>query len=460
MYALLADIGSTYTKLCAVDLDSATLLGTSAVLTTQNDIRLGVDRAWYKLKPQLPLGISFDLRRAASSAAGGLRLVAIGLVPELTGEAARMAALGAGAKVLKVYGHRLLASDLQEIGQLAPDIVLLAGGTDGGDRETLLANARALATTQLETAIVIAGNREAADEAEEILRNANFPCQVADNVLPRLGRLEVDGARQAIRELFLKRIVLAKGLQELEANLGEVVMPTPAAVLAGLELYAAEKGDLLAVDLGGATTDVYSIAPGYPADDAMQSVGLMPPSSYRTVEADIGMRGGASGVINGAGSLLAQLARGADLSVDDWAAFAATISQPNWLPTNELESRQEQLLARACVQLAVNRHVGQVEVLATPQGRSYLLRGKDLRSLRQIIGIGGALKFSPNPDFILAGALQQPGELQLMKPVEARFLLDADYVLFAAGLLASSHPESALQLLEQTLRPLPSRNIE
>ena len=120
----------------------------------------------------------------------------------------------------------------------------MAGGTDGGDRETLLANARALATTQLETAIVIAGNREAADEAEEILRNANFPCQVADNVLPRLGRLEVDGARQAIRELFLKRIVLAKGLQELEANLGEVVMPTPAAVLAGLELYAAEKGDL------------------------------------------------------------------------------------------------------------------------------------------------------------------------------------------------------------------------
>ncbi len=454
MYALLADIGSTYTKLCAVDLDTGTLLGTSAVLTTQKDIRLGVDLAWQKLKPQLPPGINFSLRRAASSAAGGLRLVAVGLVPELTGEAARMAALGAGAKVLKVYGHRLLASDVREISQLAPDIILLAGGTDGGDRDTLLANAVTLATSRLDTAIVIAGNREVAAEAEAILKSANYPCTVADNVLPRLGRLEVDSARQAIRQLFLQRIVLAKGLKELEDQLGEVVMPTPAAVLAGLELFAAKKGDLLAIDLGGATTDVYSIAPGYPTDDTMQSVGLMPPLAYRTVEADIGMRSGAEGVISGGGHLLARLARAADLPACDWTKFAATISRPTWLPSNKLESLQEQLLARACVQLAVNRHVGQVEVVATPQGRSYLLRGKDLRSLRQIIGIGGAIKHSPNPGYILAGALQQTGELQLMKPTEGDFLLDSHYVLFAAGLLASSHPESALQLLEQTLQPV------
>lgn len=456
MYALLADIGSTFTKLCAVDLDDGSLLGTSAVFTTPRDVRLGVVHAWQKLKQQLPPGISFGLRRAASSAAGGLRLVAIGLVPELTGEAARMAALGAGAKVLKVYGNRLLSSDLQEISQLAPDIILLAGGTDGGDEATLLANAQALATIQLDTAVVIAGNRVVADEAAAILRAANYTCRVAANVLPRLGRLEVDGARQAIRDLFLERIVLAKGLQELEAMLGEVVMPTPAAVLAGLELYAAEKGDLLAVDLGGATTDVYSIAPGYPNDDTMQSVGLMPPPTHRTVEADIGMRSGASGAISAAGPLMARLVKDLNLPQVNWAQFAATVSEPTWMPSNETERQQEQLLARACVQLAVNRHVGQVEVVATPQGRSYLLRGKDLRSLQQIIGIGGVLKFSPNPGYILAGALQQPGELQLMKPVEANFMLDADYVLFAAGLLAASHPKSALQLLQQTLRPLPA----
>ncbi len=455
MFALLADVGSTYTKLCAVDLDRATLLGTSAVLTDQENIRRGVDQAWDELQPQLPPGIQFGVRRAASSAAGGLRLVAVGLVPELTGEAARMAALGAGAKVLKVYGHRLLDNDLQEIRRLAPDIILLVGGTDGGDRENLIANAKSLATVKLETAIVIAGNREAAAEAQAILQEASFPCKVAGNVLPRLGRLEVDSARQVIRELFLSRIVLAKGLTELEATLGEVVMPTPAAVLAGLKLYATKWGELIAIDLGGATTDVYSIASGCSLDDTMQSVGLMPPYAHRTVEADLGMRSSAGTAISAATPLLSQLTRAADLPACDWPSFATTASQAEWLPANELEAAQEQLLARACVQQAVNRHVGFVETVATPQGRSYLLRGKDLSSVRQIIGIGGAIKFSRNPGFILAGALQQAGELQLMKPSEASFQCDAAHVLFAAGLLAASYPECALKLLEQTLQLLP-----
>lgn len=459
MKALLADIGSTYTKLCAVDLDDAKLLGASAVLTTQADIRIGVGQAWNELRTQLPSGIDFDLRRASSSAAGGLRLVAIGLVPELTGEAARMAALGAGAKVLRVYGHRLVASDLQEIIELAPDIILLSGGTDGGDRDSLLANAASLATIRLDTAIVIAGNREVVTEAAAILRSVGYPAIVAGNVLPRLGRLHVDSARKAIRDLFLERIVLAKGLIELEAMLGEIVMPTPAAVLAALELYAAKKGELIAIDLGGATTDVYSIAPGYPQDDTVQSVGLMPPRTYRTVEADIGMRSSASNVTGTAQSLLAQLEQEAGLPAYDWPDFADTMSEPNWLPGDEYEAEQEQLLARACVQMAVNRHVGQVEVVATPQGRSYLLRGKDLRSVHQIIGTGGAVKFSRNPGFILAGALQQVRELQLMKPKQASFLIDSNYILFAAGLLAASHPECALQLLEQTLQQCQEYNM-
>lgn len=456
MNALLADIGSTYTKLCAVDIDNANLLGTSAVLTTQADIRLGVNQAWNELRAQLPAGISFELRRAASSAAGGLRLVAIGLVPELTGEAARMAALGAGAKVLKVYGHRLVVGDLQEIKGLAPDIILLSGGTDGGDSESLLANAASLATTQIETAVVIAGNREVSTQAIEILQSAGYPTSVADNVLPRLGRLEVDSARKAIRDLFLKRIVLAKGLGELQTTLGDVVMPTPAAVLTALELYAARQGELIAIDLGGATTDVYSIAPGYPLDDTVQSVGLLPPPAYRTVEADLGMRSSASNIISAAEPLLARLAQAVEAPVLNWSSFADRVSQPTWLPQDEQDALQEQLLARACIQTAVNRHVGQVEVMATPQGRSYLLRGKDLRSVRRVIGIGGAMKFSRDPAFILAGALQQAGELQLMKPTAVSFMLDAQYVLFAAGLLAASHPDCAFKLMKESLQRLPN----
>ena len=245
MLALLTDIGSTYTKLCAVDLDEAVLLGTSAVLTTHADVAVGVKQAKAKLQKQLSIKLEeFTVRRATSSAAGGLRLVAVGLVPELTGEAARMAALGAGAKVEKVYGYRLTGKDLQEIRDSEPDMILLVGGTDGGDRQNLLDNASALASQHLNTAVIIAGNKEVAEEAKQILQAVGTFCVVADNVLPRLGCVEVESARQAMREVFLQLIVRAKGLDKLRSADVEVVMPTPAAVLRALELLASDVGIL------------------------------------------------------------------------------------------------------------------------------------------------------------------------------------------------------------------------
>ena len=130
---LLVDFGSTYTKATAVEAESGQLLGTAQSYTTvEQDISLGLEKALAELRGQTG-AIEYEKRYACSSAAGGLRMIASGLVPSLTSEAAKRAALGAGAKVIRTYAYELTEDDTAEIAALAPDILLLCGGTDGGN---------------------------------------------------------------------------------------------------------------------------------------------------------------------------------------------------------------------------------------------------------------------------------------------------------------------------------------
>ena len=142
---LLIDFGSTYTKVTAADIDSPRLLGTANSYTTvQTDINDGLADALIRLEKKTGK-LDFCARYACSSAAGGLRMLASGLVPELTAEAAKTASLGAGAKVLKTYSFKLTEDDEEEIRRLDPDIFLLVGGTDGGNTDCITHNARVLA---------------------------------------------------------------------------------------------------------------------------------------------------------------------------------------------------------------------------------------------------------------------------------------------------------------------------
>src|SRR3990167_2022474 len=143
---LAVDFGSTYTKVVAIDCEAHTLVGMAQSPTTVSEgVMLGLDRALARLDAACGLRRA-DLSRcvASSSAAGGLRMVAIGLVPDLTAEAARRAALGAGAKVLRAFAYELSRRDIDELQRLAPDMILLCGGTDGGERKTIVRNAGAL----------------------------------------------------------------------------------------------------------------------------------------------------------------------------------------------------------------------------------------------------------------------------------------------------------------------------
>lgn len=461
MSALLIDFGSTYTKLRAVDLTRRIILGAgqgpSTVLT---DITVGMKAALADLERRLGSLPRFRYRFASSSAAGGLRMVTIGLVRELTAEAARQAALGAGAKLVAGFAHHLTGVDLRKIAALAPDIVLLAGGTDGGNADVILHNARALAGTDLLCPIIYAGNRAAADEAMALL--ANKTALEVDNVMPEFNVLDIEPARAAIRRVFMERIVHAKGYDRAQALFDQVLMPTPAAVMEGARLLAdgcgtaAGLGELLVVDPGGATTDVHSVASGEAAGGVIRR-GLPQPRVKRSVEGDLGMRHNAANIVDLAGS--DAIARESGITPQRLSVILADFARDvERLPQSDEEAQVDEALVRAAVRIAVRRHCGTLETVYTVNGPASVQQGKDLSMLKTVVGTGGALVHARDAHAVLRTAMADAADPLSLRPREPQLLLDRDYMLYACGLLSAAEPEAALELARKHLVPVSQRH--
>ena len=454
---LLIDFGSTYTKLTAVDVEGETLLGTAAAYTTiQTDINDGLTEGLKKLEAKIGK-VDFVETYACSSAAGGLRMVTSGLVPELTGEAARLASLGAGAKVVGVYAFQLTEDDLDDIKAAKPDIFLLVGGTDGGNTECILHNAKMLAQLKPEFPIVIAGNRTAARQCQRILEGCEV--YVCPNVMPKFGTLNAEPTQKQIREIFLTRIIQAKGLSKAAELLSDIMMPTPSAVLAAMQLLAdgceGEKGigELVAVDVGGATTDIYSIAEGMP--DHMNTVykGLPEPYAKRTVEGDIGMRYSIQGIVDAAG--MDKICRLSGLTEERVTELVEDLKEhTDKVPAggDDLEKLDFALAAMAC-ETAARRHSGATEEAYTMAGKVFVQTGKDLRPVRQIIVTGGSLIHTKRTGEIASHALYNPAEPMSLRPLKAQVLVDRSYILAAMGLLAEYEPQVALHIMKKELIP-------
>ncbi len=462
--ALLIDIGSTYTKVASFDLEEAELLARSQACTTvKEDINIGLKQAL----DRIPGWQQSDYRLACSSAAGGLRIAAIGLVPGLTAEAARRAALGAGSRVVKTYSYELTGGDITELEELAADIILLAGGTDGGNQEIILHNARLLADSRLEEPILVAGNRSAADRVADLLDKGKKEFYLTENVMPELEKLNIEPARELIRKIFLERIVKARGLDRVRELIDDIVMPTPAAVLSAADILARGSkktegwGELMVVDIGGATTDIHSAAAGTPARSGVSQRGLEEPFLKRTVEGDLGMRYCAAALFQ-----LVKTRRwqelylrlyNEELELENLESYVAKICQQSeYLPVNQREMELENMLGREAVRLAASRHAGSLRTIYTPQGASFIQEGKDLTEIKNVIGTGGIIVHNENPELVLAGVLQENQlEEEKLTPKNPDFYLDDDYLLAAAGLLAEVEADTALQIMEKYLRKIP-----
>ena len=463
MNALLIDFGSTYTKLRAVGLDPPRVLASGqGPSTATTDVTVGMDFALADLEKRLGRLPDFDVRLACSSAAGGLRMVAVGLVRELTLKAARQAALGAGAKLVGSFAQRLTRADVDDIAGCMPDIVLLAGGTDGGNSDVIVANAHALAQSPLDCPVVVAGNRAVSDEVAACLTRSGTPAIVTENVMAEFGRLNIEPAREAIRKVFTERIVHAKGIDAAAERFDKVLMPTPAAVMEGARLLAEGcedcpgLGPLVVVDVGGATTDVHSVTDGEAAEGGVVRRGLPEPYVKRTVEGDLGVRHNARSILQAAG--VEAIAARAALAPEQVVAMVNRCARDAArLPESEEERRLDAALARAATRLAVQRHAGTIETVHTATGPVVVQYGKDLRNTAAMIATGGVFAHGLDPAFALRGGLAHPDEPLSLRPSRPDLLLDTGYLLYAAGLLGSVDPQSAVMLARENLVDLGER---
>jgi len=446
---IFVDFGSTFTKVAAFDMDKEELIArVQSPSTVDTDIMIGL-RAALDALSEVVVFSDEDIKNAVacSSAAGGLRMVCIGLVPEYTTEAGRLAALGAGAKVIGTYSYERSKAEAREIDALNPDDVLLTGGTDGGNKKTICHNAERLEEYTNVRNIIVAGNKSARDDLEDIFENTDKNIIYAKNVMPEFGMLDIDPVNEKIRELFINRITDAKGIAGVEATIGKVLMPTPSAVLEAAKLIADGitgqyngLGELLLVDVGGATTDVYTVASGVPTRGDVNVVGLREPYAKRTVEGDLGLFHNLD--------TLSEIADKVDMETVE--SLRASLS----IPDGEEQCALQMTLTRLAVKTAVTRHVGRADVVMTGNGPVTVQRGKDMTKCRLVIGAGGPVAFSADPKWVLGGAVKQDDEVSVLKPENPKFMTDDKYILFAIGLMSQTEPEKALRIIKKYLKEI------
>ena len=234
------------------------------------------------------------------------------------------------------------------------------------------------------------------------------------------------------------------------------MMPTPAAVLAAMELLSkgTEKqsglGELVAVDVGGATTDIYSMTDGLP--DRLNTVmkGLPEPFAKRTVEGDIGMRYSAGGIVEAAGiAAVCQLSGLSEERVNQ--LMELIITHTDTMPTTEELVKLDFALASLAVKTGVSRHAGTLEKVYTPIGEAFMQTGKDLSRVNKIIITGGSLIHAGNVDRIAACGLYDMTEPASLRPQRAEILVDKQYILSAMGLLSQYEPDIALKIMKKEL---------
>jgi uncharacterized protein (TIGR01319 family) len=419
------DIGSTYTKAALVDVSAGKLLDTAQAPTTA-DVVDGVLTATGGLDGEVV---------ACSSAGGGLRLAVVGYEELISAEAGHRAALSAGARVVHVAAGRLDADALAALRAVAPDVVLLVGGTDGGEASVLRHNAAALASAALQgpsasvrglggsgvlswsVPVVLAGNSAVRSEVSGVLREGGLPVREADNVLPDIGRLAPESARTAVREVFLEHVIGGNRLSSDPRLKKWVRAVTPDAVLEGVSVLAglrrgADVPGVVVLDVGGATTDVYCV-PDPDAEQATlgrEAVGV--PARRRTVEGDLGV-----------------FSSVADLR-------AAAVAEGLTVGDDPLS------LGEAAATVALRRHL-RAEAAYGPGGAG-------ARGVGLVVLSGGVFRHADpaSVDMVVARLAADrggAGSVLTGTPV----VVDRRYVLAAAGLLAAEHPAAAAGLLRE-----------
>ncbi len=432
--AVLVDVGSTYTK--AVRVDSVGVVGASAQAPTR---AADLDCGFRQVTDEVGAGAIWAGKAppeqviASSSAAGGLRLLVVGLEASLTVQAGRLAAMSAGARVVgSVCAARLQAARAEDVIAAQADVVLLTGGSSGGDRAAIIAGARALSRLAPGLPVVVAGNEDAYDEVRPLLSDRQV-VRFAPNVMPAIGELRTGPVQDAVREIFTEHVMGAGRFESGSALARSVRMPTPAAVLAGASVLAqlgAAHSWLtrpVVVDVGGATTDVHSV---------------LEDGARRSVEGDLGLRENADSVVT--------TAQGAGLisAGDEELQVAASLrrAQRDYLPVNPAQARADLRLAELACTVALERHAGMLSYQRRPPGGVLRATGRDLREATCFIGTGGIFAHVAGGCRALRSALEAARARGALVPKNPAVITDKRYLIWAIGLLEAQRAGAGLPL--------------
>ncbi len=450
---LVAEIGSTTTVVNAFNdlhTNDPKFIGQGQAPTSvlEGDVRIGVNGAIESLKRNMNIDeLEYDELMATSSAAGGLKMTVHGLVYDMTAKAAREAALGAGANIHLVTAGKLRRSDKKKIMEVKPNIILIAGGVDFGERDTAIHNAEIVAQMDLDVPVIYAGNVQNHEEIKEIFDEVGKLdlLFIVENVYPKIDMLNVEPTRKVIQDVFEKHIIHAPGMEHIHEVVSGHIVPTPGSVMEASKLLKSEIGDLITLDVGGATTDLHSVTDG---SEEVNRILISPePVAKRTVEGDLGVYVNMKNVVELIG--VDRIAK--DLALTE-EAVNELIDGHQPIPLTDLQKQFVERLTEEAVVLAAHRHAGGFRDLYGGSGKKTVAEGKDLTGIQYIVGTGGALTRLPNRVEIMQKiALSNRGD-KLLPNSESKILVDNDYIMASLGVLSKEYPEAALLLMKKSLK--------
>ncbi|SHH52951.1 GlmL-related ornithine degradation protein [Clostridium grantii] len=445
---LVAEIGSTTTVVNGFMIhEDARFLGFGQSPTTveEGDVNIGLTNAILDLQSNLGVEyIEYNDFIATSSAAGGLKMTVHGLVYDMTVRAAKEAALGAGANIHLVTAGRLRRTDLEKIKEIKPNIMLLAGGVDYGERDTAIYNAELIAGLHLNIPIIYAGNIQNQDEIKLIFQQSNCKLYIVENVYPKIDQLNVEPTRKVIQDVFEEHITNAPGMGKVREMVNGNIIPTPAGVMEATKVLYEILGDIVSIDVGGATTDIHSVTEG---NEEISRIMISPePIAKRTVEGDLGVYVNAQNLIEL--TTKKELAQKMDIFIEK---LEELIKNQKPIPKTDLEKRFVEELATVACKIAIERHTGTLIDLFSTSGKKRMAQGKDLTAVKYIVGTGGALTKLPKRVEILKSIIEINNGLKLLPKNTAKILIDNHYIMASLGVLSKSHQKESIKLLKQTL---------
>lgn len=446
---LVAEIGSTTTVVNAfhrLDDKMPIFLGQGQAPTSvlQGDVCVGLQGAVDDLcRRQGWSDIQYDAMLATSSAAGGLRMTVHGLVYDMTVRAAREAALGAGANLHQVTAGIMQEEDLEDLQDLNPNLILIAGGTDYGERRTALENAKLIRALNLNVPVIYAGNVQNQARIQKLFADAPAELYVVENVYPRLDDLNIEPARRVIHDVFEKHIIHAPGMERVRTMVNGSIIPTPGAVMECAKLLYEQVGDLVVLDVGGATTDIHSVTEG---SEEIASIQLSPePLAKRTVEGDLGVFVNARSMAKQIGMYNLEKEIGQDPT--------PIFENYKPIPDTPEQFKLTEALAWHAASDALERHCGRFRHTYGSNGRQTFADGKDLTNVKYLVATGGALTRLPGRKAIMERLchLNDGGKLLFPKAQNLKLLEDKHYYMASLGVLSRYHKEAAIALLKQDM---------